>query len=75
MKCSELQVGKKAKIKKIDLDEKKQIKLFHLGVIPGEDIICKFKSPFHTPIAYQIKGCVFAIREEDAALIEVEHEK
>lgn len=72
MKCNELEIKEKGKIKKIFLDEQKQAKLFHLGLTPNEEIICKFKSPFKDPIAYQIKGCIFAIRNEDAALIEVE---
>ncbi len=71
MKCSELKVGEKGIIQEIFLDEKKQAKLFHLGLIKGEEIVCKFKSPFHSPIAYQIKGCVFAVRACDADRIEV----
>ena len=72
MKCSELKIGEKARIKKIYLEEQKQAKLFHLGLIEEEEITCKFKNPFHSPIAYQIKGCVFAMRTEDADQIEVE---
>ena len=72
MKCSELKIGEKARIKKIYLEEQKQAKLFHLGLIEEEEITCKFKNPFYSPIAYQIKGCVFAMRKEDADQIEVE---
>ena len=50
----------------------KKFKLFHLGVLPGKEIWCKFKSPFGSPIAYQVDGCVFALRREDAMNIEVE---
>ena len=71
MKCSELKIGEKARIVAIHLGQQKQAKLFHLGVICGEEILCKFVSPLHSPIAYQIKGCVFAIRKEDADSIEV----
>ena len=71
MKCSELSIGEQAIIKRIDLDERKKAKLFHLGLMKGAKITCKFKSPFKSPIAYQINGCVFAIRECDASLIEV----
>lgn len=71
MRCSELKIGEKAIIQEIHLEEQKQAKLFHLGLIEKEEITCKFKNPFHSPIAYQIKGCVFAIRKEDADQIEV----
>ena len=71
MRCSELKIGEKAIIQEIHLEKQKQAKLFHLGLIEEEEITCKFKNPFHSPIAYQIKGCVFAIRKEDADQIEV----
>ena len=72
MKCSELQIGEKGIFKNIWLDEVKKAKLFHLGLVKGALITCKFKSPFKTPIAYQINGCVFAMRDTDASCIEVE---
>ena len=56
----------------VSLEEMKKFKLYHLGVLPGKEIWCKFKSPFGSPIAYQVDGCVFALRREDAMNIEVE---
>lgn len=71
-KCSNLKLLEKAIIKNVELEEKKKFKLFHLGVLPGKEILCKFKSPFGSPIAYQVDGCVVALRVEDARKIEVE---
>ena len=71
-KCSDLKILEKGIIQEVSLEEMKKFKLFHLGVLPGKEIWCKFKSPFGSPIAYQVDGCVFALRREDAMNIEVE---
>lgn len=71
-KCSDLEIFGKGIIRTVSLDEKKKFKLFHLGVLPGKEICCKFKSPFGSPIAYQVDSCVFALRLQDAEKIEVE---
>ena len=71
-KCSDLKVLEKGIIQEVSLDEKKKFKLFHLGVLPGKEIWCKFYSPFGSPIAYQVDGCVFALRKKDAKKIEVD---
>lgn len=71
-KCSDLEILEKGIIQEVSLEEMKKFKLFHLGVLPGKEIWCKFKSPFGSPIAYQVDGCVFALRREDAMNIEVE---
>lgn len=71
-KCSDLNHNETGIIKNIYLEEQKKFKLIHLGVLQNNKITCKFKSPFNTPIAYQINGCIFAMREYDAKKIEVE---
>ncbi|HIQ93779.1 TPA: ferrous iron transport protein A [Candidatus Ventrenecus stercoripullorum] len=71
-RCSDLKILEKGIIQEVSLDEKKKFKLFHLGVLPGKEICCKFRSPFASPIAYQVDGCVFALRKEDAKKIEVD---
>lgn len=71
-KCSELKENEEGIIKNICLDERKKFRLLHLGAMPNAKIICKVKSPFGSPIAYQIHSCVFALRREDAERVEVE---
>lgn len=71
-KCSDLKILEKGIVRTVGLEEKKKFKLFHLGVLPGKEICCKFQSPFGSPMAYQVDGCVFALRREDAKRIEVE---
>jgi len=71
-KCSELGVNEGGIVKKIHLEEPKQFKLMHFGLLKNSKIICVGKSSLGSPIAYQINGCVFAMRTVDAEEIEVE---
>ncbi len=69
---SDLSILEEGIIKQIDLSEQKYFKTIHLGVMKENKIKCLFKSPLNDPIAYQINGCVFALRKEDAKKIMVE---
>jgi len=69
-----LAVGKTACITDITLEEPKYFKAIHLGLVKGHNIKCVFKSPFKDPIAYQIKGCVFALRKSDAKKVKVKYD-
>lgn len=71
---SYLEKGKYAKIKKIYLEPSKEFKLNHFGLWKDSLISCKFKNGFGKTIAYQIGGCVFAIRKSDANKILVDYE-
>ena len=45
--------------------------LCDLGIIEGTKMVCLFKSPFGDPVAYAIRGAVFAFRNCDANKIEI----
>ncbi len=72
--ASELGNNEEGIIKNIMLDEKKQAKLSHLGLVKGVKIQKVFKSIFGDPIAFKIYGTLFALRKEDASRIEVYYE-
>ena len=42
-----------------------------IGLIKGTNVKCIQKSPLGDPTAYLIRGAVFAIREEDAAGVQI----
>ncbi len=69
---SKLNINEEGTITSIALEEIKYFKVMHLGLIKNARIKCVFKSPLQDPIAYQIKGCTFALRSEDASKIMVE---
>ncbi|MCL1858235.1 MAG: ferrous iron transport protein A [Oscillospiraceae bacterium] len=82
MLLSELKIGEKAKIINIsDISGSKNDKsdksidkqrLSDLGIIEGTRIETLYKSPFGNPVAYFIRGTVFALRNETAEKITVE---
>lgn len=63
---TQLKVGEKAKV--IDLFANGTIRrrLQDIGLIEGTDVECVLKSPGGDPIAYQIRGAVIALRNEDS---------
>lgn len=46
-------------------------RLLDLGLVKGACIEPVFSSPFANPIAYEIRGSIVAIRNDDAKLITV----
>ncbi len=49
-------------------------RMMDLGILPGTSIAVEMKSPTGDPIAYQVRGALIALREEQAKLIQVESE-
>lgn len=72
MFLSDMQIGDKGIIKKLNVNENIKRRLQDLGLIEGTYIECILKSPFSDPSAYLIRGALIAIRKEDGKNIEVE---
>lgn len=70
MVLSQLEKCRDAEIVKIH-DEKLAIKLFEMGLLPGEIIRIEHVAPFGDPIAVAIHENKLCIRIQDAAKIEV----
>ena len=68
----DLEIGKKGKITKINLEENLQRKLLNFGVYEGQIITCVLESPFKDPRAYEVCKTTFSLRNADALLIEVD---
>lgn len=71
-KLSELKVGEKGIIKKLNLNGLTRRRLFDLGFIPGTEILVVLQSPLRDPIAYEVRGTKIALRKEESEKIEVE---
>lgn len=72
MFLSDMQIGNKGIITKLNVNENIKRRLQDLGLIEGTRIECILKSPFNDPSAYLIRGALIAIRKEDGQNIEVE---
>ena len=66
-----LPLGTSAKIMHMDCNPNIERRFLDLGFIKNTNITPILKSPSGDPVAFEIRGTVIAIREEDAKLIEV----
>ena len=69
---SELPVGTVCKVVSIDVDSRELRRFSDLGIVEGTVLKSLMVSPLGDPVAYLIRGAVFAIRREDSARITVE---
>lgn len=63
--------NKVVKVASIDCEDTVVKRLYDFGLIAGTDISPVFVSPLGNPIAYEFRGNIVAIRNEDAVKISV----
>ncbi len=69
---SSLPLGRKAKIAVLNSHGADRRRMLDLGLIWNTEVEALQKSPSGDPVAYQIRGAVIAIRQEEASKILVE---
>ena len=70
MNLTELKFGQKAIIEKVT-DDDLSLKLFEMGLLPGETIILENVAPFGDPIAVLLSESKICIRLQDAASVQI----
>lgn len=70
MKLSELQFGQQATVSKV-LSEELSLKLFEMGLLPGEEVELENIAPFGDPIAIRVGEYKMCLRLQDAEHIEI----
>ena len=73
MTCSlaAVPLGKEAELNRILLDAPMRDRMYDLGLTPGCRIRCIYAAGSGDPRAYLVRGTVLAIRNRDAAGVEV----
>lgn len=66
-----LQMGQRGTVKALNNKASLKERLMDIGLVLGAGVECVLISPLYDPKAYLICGAVIAIRNEDAANIEV----
>lgn len=64
--------GQSAYVTEIHTEPSMHRRLADLGLIPGTQVTCLYRSPAGDPTAYLIRSAVIALRNHDAAQIRVE---
>lgn len=71
MNLSQIQAGQKAIVTKVNGDVL-ALKLFEMGMLPGECVELENIAPFGDPIAIRVGESKLCLRLEDAANVEIE---
>lgn len=64
-------VGREAKIYKIEAQGDIKRRILDLGMIEGTKIRAVLRSPLGDPTAYEVRGSMISLRQEDANQIQV----
>ena len=72
MTLNELDLNQIGYIKNLNCIDNVKRRLLDLGLTPGTKIVPLFISPSGDPTAFEFRGTVIAIREEDTMLIDLE---
>lgn len=72
MRLSELPIGEKAKIVKVNGEGALRDRLLDMGLTPRTDIMIQKTAPMGDPIELTLRGYELTLRLEDAGKIEVE---
>jgi ferrous iron transport protein A len=67
-------VGERVNILELKCEGAYRRRLLDLGLIPGTEVGAIMISPLGSPMAYEIRGSIIALRIEDAAKIIVKQE-
>jgi ferrous iron transport protein A len=70
MNLTQLGFGKKAVITKVN-GQILALKLFEMGVLPGEEVELENVAPFGDPIAINLSESKVCLRMQDASCIEI----
>lgn len=70
IRLAELPEGKSLRVKRVQGEEALVRRLLDLGIIEGAVIDCIGKSPLGEPKAYRVRGCILALRKQEAEGIE-----
>ena len=70
MTLNQLNLGDSCIVKNLHESSDLYRRFLDLGIIPGTRIQCVLYNPFGDPKAYEIRGAVIAIRNQDAWHIE-----
>lgn len=68
---NEVRLSEEVIINKINCNENIKRRILDLGMIEGTKIKPVFKSPLGDPIAYEVRGSLISLREEESSNIEI----
>ncbi len=71
MTASNLKIGQKAIIKRINEKHPSAKRLIEYGFTPGQEIHLIFSTLFNDPLTIQLRNSIIAVRKNEAECIEI----
>lgn len=68
----DVKMGTEAKVNSVECEEGIKRRILDLGIIKGTKIKPVFKSPLGDPVAYEVRGSLISLREEESRKIQVD---
>ena len=73
MRLSDLKIGGKARIVRLQSGEKSyRQRLMALGLLPGTVLTLARIAPLGDPIQISVRGCALRLRKEEARILQIE---
>ena len=69
---SQLNIGERGKIVKVNGDGAIRRRLFDMGLTPGAEVYLRKKAPLGDPIEISLRGYELTLRKAEAAQVEIE---
>ena len=69
---SELKIGERGKVTKVNGEGAVRRRLFDMGITPGAEVYLRKKAPLGDPIEIAIRGYELTLRKSEAANVEIE---
>ncbi len=67
----DIEIGKEVKVDSVECSENIKRRILDLGIIKGTKIKPVFKSPLGDPTAYEVRGSLISLRDDETKKISV----
>ncbi|MER3412894.1 MAG: ferrous iron transport protein A [Armatimonadota bacterium] len=71
---ADLNLGECGIVRQVQASGLTRERLQDLGLVPGTRVCASLRSPLGQPVAYEVRGSLVALREEDARTVLLEEE-
>ena len=71
-RLSDLLIGEKSIVKKVEGEGRLKRRLFDMGVTPGVEVFLRKKAPLGDPLEITLRGYELTLRKDEAKLVVME---
>ncbi|HHY46340.1 MAG TPA: ferrous iron transport protein A [Firmicutes bacterium] len=72
---ADLPIGRRGEVVSLALEGFSRLRLLDLGLVPGTEVKAVRRSPANDPVAFNIRGAMIALRNDDGRRIMVQYQE